>query len=393
MPKLYSCLQAGALLALLPLAATAQINLGSPALLEAQTTDASPQTRLRLQTSGGLYLGGEYDGGNYSGGVPAEGSGTRLMWYPQKAAFRAGYINGTQWDDANIGYFSTAGGYNARASGDYGVALGKNVVAAQINSTAIGEFCTASGAASVALGYYAHTNARQGSFVFADRSVLDDNSPFTDEAMRAPTNHAAIWRVTGGFRVVTGGSSSSGGYQASRGVSILPATYNSTIVTDWGQSNALIATSSGAYLSNAGVWQSVSDRRKKHRFEAVAGEDVLRRLRQLPITRWSYKTEPDSVRHLGPTAQDFRRAFGLGQDSVSIGTVDADGVALAGVQALDARTRALQAENQQLRARLAALEKVATAPSTAGLPLNVALLAACATLLTALLLRRRTPAR
>ena len=42
---------------------------------------------------------------------------------------------------------------------------------------------------------------------------------------------------------------------------------------------------------------------------------------------------------MGPTAQDFRAAFGLGDFPLRINTVDADGVALAGVKALDARTR------------------------------------------------------
>jgi hypothetical protein len=49
---------------------------------------------------------------DYTGGVnttaPIEGAGTRFMWYASKAALRAGQINGTQWDDANIGLYSTA---------------------------------------------------------------------------------------------------------------------------------------------------------------------------------------------------------------------------------------------------------------------------------------------
>ncbi len=55
---------------------------------------------------------------------------------------------------------------------------------------------------------------------------------------------------------------------------------------------------------------------------------------RLPISKWSYKVEDGSVRHIGPMAQDFAAAFGLGSDDRSIGTVDADGVALAAMQAL-----------------------------------------------------------
>jgi hypothetical protein len=41
------------------------------------------------------------------------------------------------------------------------------------------------------------------------------------------------------------------------------------------------------------------------------------------------------VRHLGPVAQDFRAAFGLGRNDTTITTVDADGVALAAIQGLN----------------------------------------------------------
>lgn len=389
MTNLSSLLRTGALL-LLPLAAAAQINTASPALLEAKTTDATPVTQLRLQTGGGLYLGGTFNGDNSGTYVPADDSGTRLIWYPEKAAFRAGYVNGTQWDAANIGNYSVAMGQNARALGDFSLAAGKDVVSANVGTIALGEFCSATGANSVALGYYARTFTssgapRQGTFVFSDRSIVDDgNSNTSTEEFNAETNHAAHWRVSGGFRVYTSSDRSTGVIFQS-GTPII----GTNVTPSWYRSDAVINSHTGAYLSTGGVWTSVSDRHRKHGFEPVSGEDVLRRLRQVPITRWSYKAEANSVRHLGPMAQDFHRAFGLGPDSVSIGSVDADGVALAGVQALDARTRALQAENEQLRARLAALEQVANQPSRAGLPFNAALLALGAGLLGALLLRRR----
>lgn len=121
-------------------------------------------------------------------------------------------------------------------------------------------------------------------------------------------------------------------------------------------------------LTTSGIWQNASDVNRKHAFEAVSGEDVLARLRGLPITTWSYRTDADDVRHMGPTAQDFRRTFGLGQDSLSIGTVDADGVALAAAQALDARTRQQAEEIAALRAELAALRAERSAPVHAALP-------------------------
>lgn len=45
-----------------------------------------------------------------------------------------------------------------------------------------------------------------------------------------------------------------------------------------------------------------------------------------------------------------------GEGPRTISTVDADGIALLGVQALERRTAVLQSENAELRRRLAALE-------------------------------------
>ena len=47
-------------------------------------------------------------------GADTLGAGSKLMWLPSKSAFRVGSVNGTQWDWANIGDFSTAIGYRER---------------------------------------------------------------------------------------------------------------------------------------------------------------------------------------------------------------------------------------------------------------------------------------
>lgn len=328
--------------------------LGAPAA-NAQTPDSAfavssgGQSLFRVNVDAGATFGGVYDGDGSGTGVPVEGAGTRMMWYPRKGAFRAGGIGGTQWDAANIGDYSVAIGQDVRASASNAVAFGLRSTAAQQSSFAAGEDNTASGAASVALGYHAHTNARQGSFVFSDRSSVD--------TLRAGVNHSANWRVSGGFRIFTASN-------LSTGVTI----QSGASVSNWGQSNAVISTSTGAYLSTSGVWTNTSDVNRKHLFEHVSGEDVLTRLRSMPVSSWSYRTDDDRIRHLGPTAQDFRAAFGLGNDDVTIGTVDADGVALAAAQALDARTleqqrriEALEAENTALRARMERLEALVTA--------------------------------
>jgi hypothetical protein len=116
-----------------------------------------------------------------------------------------------------------------------------------------------------------------------------------------------------------------------------------------------IDVGNGASLSNGGVWTNASSRALKHAFAAVDPADILRRVRALPITTWSYKDSAEG-RHLGPVAEDFKAAFGLAGDGRSIPTVDADGVALAAIQGLDARLDderdALRAENAALREQL-----------------------------------------
>ena len=56
---------------------------------------------------------------------------------------------------------------------------------------------------------------------------------------------------------------------------------------------------------------------------------------------------------MGPMAQDFHRAFGLGDRDTEIVTIDADGVALAAIQGLNAKVEQL---DQRLREKDAALE-------------------------------------
>ena len=84
---------------------------------------------------------------------------------------------------------------------------------------------------------------------------------------------------------------------------------------------------------------------------------LLAKLDRIPITSWSYRSQRPSIRHLGPMAQDFRAAFGLGEDSRHIDTIDSEGVALAAIQGLYRQNQALERQNRSLNARLARLEQ------------------------------------
>ncbi|MBK7884930.1 MAG: tail fiber domain-containing protein [Chitinophagaceae bacterium] len=91
--------------------------------------------------------------GSAVGGItPTQGAGQRLMWIPAKAAFRAGEVSNADWDDANVGLRSFAGGYNTSASGGISTAMGSETSASGGISTAMGFNTRASGAFSTAMG-------------------------------------------------------------------------------------------------------------------------------------------------------------------------------------------------------------------------------------------------
>jgi hypothetical protein len=101
----------------------------------------------------------------------------------------------------------------------------------------------------------------------------------------------------------------------------------------------------------------LSDRARKEGFEPVDRSALLERLAALEITEWSYSSDGAAVRHVGPMAQDFRGAFGLGADDQHIQAVDGQGVTIAAVQALYERLEQLRQENDALKRNQDALEK------------------------------------
>jgi endosialidase-like protein len=107
----------------------------------------------------------------------------------------------------------------------------------------------------------------------------------------------------------------------------------------------------------------ISDRNLKRSVEPVDPQEVLAKLSRLPISSWTYLSESDGVRHMGPMAQDFKQAFGLGDTDRAYYPVDAHGVAFAAIQALKQvaeqqrlRIDHLEREKRALERRLRVLE-------------------------------------
>lgn len=84
--------------------------------------------------------------------------------------------------------------------------------------------------------------------------------------------------------------------------------------------------------------------------DPVNGYQVLEQVVQLPVSTWRYHWDPPHVRHLGPMAQDWWKAFGIGENDRTICCTDANGVAIVAIQALHRELTELRGEVEALRA-------------------------------------------
>lgn len=105
-----------------------------------------------------------------------------------------------------------------------------------------------------------------------------------------------------------------------------------------------------------GSYRFYSDRQMKENFLPVDQQEILTQIAKLPIQTWNYKHQPQ-CRHIGPMAQDFTSAFGVGDSDQQIHPVDANGVTLAAIQALYKLLQEKDAQIAALRADLAALQQ------------------------------------
>jgi hypothetical protein len=101
----------------------------------------------------------------------------------------------------------------------------------------------------------------------------------------------------------------------------------------------------------------MSTRNIKANFSFVEGKQVLQKLLNVPILIWNYRDQSPSIQHMGPLAEDFFAAFGLGEDQKHINTVDVDGVALVAIQGLHQLVREQEEQIAALEARLAKIEE------------------------------------
>jgi hypothetical protein len=320
---------------------------------------------IQLRPDGGFLAGGTQGVGT----IPASGAGVRLMWHPAKAAIRAGRANGPFWDEERIGLASAAFGENTQAPGRGSVATGITTLAdgrgstamggfthaSADNSTAMGQSTLASGFVSTAMGQSTvasgQSSTTMGSFTTASglsSTAIGNGTDATGDFSVAIGSFARA-TATGKGSFVFGDRSTALIAGLPRIEAFIPNQFLARAAGGVGFYTNASLTAGVTLAAGGSAWLTVSDVRMKSHFRDLSGEDVLSKLATMPIREWSYNAQDASIRHVGPTAQDFFAAFGLGEDPLRISTIDADGIALAAVRALDARTRTQVDESQRLR--------------------------------------------
>lgn len=119
---------------------------------------------------------------------------------------------------------------------------------------------------------------------------------------------------------------------------------------------ATVAGFGASLPPGAASWEAVCDSNAKTDFQPVDYRRILAKLAALPVTKWHYKHDPNRS-YIGPTAQDFRAAFGLGHDDKHIGTLDTDGVALAAIKGLAEEIAEEDRLSSEREARISRLEE------------------------------------
>ncbi len=265
--------------------------------------------------------------------------------------------------NAATGANAVALGYQTVASSQYAVVSGgARNAATGAGAVVAGGGDGTSGNANTASGPYSAIGGGTQNIASNSRSTVGGGH----------NNSATNWYATvpGGAWNIAGGTGSFAAGQAARAV------HDGSFVWNCDQGNTLsssaanqfIARASGGYsfytgtsvgatlAAGSGSWTSMSDRNMKENFAPVDVAAVLQKVAALPLSTWNYKQQTNSIRHLGPMAQDFKAAFTVGETDTGITTVDADGVALAAIQGLNQKLDAKDAEIQDLKQSVAELK-------------------------------------
>jgi trimeric autotransporter adhesin len=318
------------------------------------------------------------------------GGGTNNTSSDTYATVGGGWLNtssgyaatvGGGWLNTSSGSWATVGGGCKNTSSAYYGTVGggvKNTNSGFYATVSGGEENTSSGEKATVGGGWLNTSSAYGATVGGGYHNTSSEWAGTVGGGTDNTSSNVFATVPGGAYNIAGGQCSFAAGQRAQ------ALHDGAFV--WGDSNAADVASTngnswtvrasggvrffansgatvGAYLPPGGNgFNPMSDRNVKENFKPVNPRAVLEKVSRLPVTEWNLISQPDSIRHIGPMAQDFQAAFGVGEDDKHISTSDADGVALAAIQGLnqvvkekDARIEKLEQDVSELKAMVETL--------------------------------------
>lgn len=326
-----------------------------------------------------IAAGGQNNGATGGHGVVAGGSNNFAVASGSTVAgglfnYATGYVStvaGGVSSTASGEYSFVAGGYFNCAGGRSSFAGGRRAhVRPGTASGVVGEGCFAAAVSGTAEG-------DAGSFVWADAqdtnyATTGPNQFLARAAGGVMFNTNALASVNDDLVIGTRPNGSGGDADADLVWKSRSAKVGTMYLSDSGAGFTITVpnlgsgvprlsvqggTGGSASLSNGGMWTNASSRTYKEGFKAIDPMRILDKVVAMPITTWAYKQSIEG-KHIGPMAEDFKAAFDLAGDGKSIGTADADGVALAAIQGLNQK---LENENAALRTELAALQQAVKA--------------------------------
>jgi hypothetical protein len=332
------------------------VNLGV-----ACTTGTSGQNYKYCTVGGGWY--------NTASGYQATVGGG----HQNTASGGGGTVGGGVYNDADTLFTTVGGGYFDTASGIFATVGGgqRNTASGEHTTIGGGALNAASGAfATVGGGYLntasgifttvggGHTNTASGSYATVGGGAYNSDSSdysaipggyydtLTTDADYSMAFGYSVY-VNNSYRVIFFDRFNSGRLGINRDDHDGGISYPIHVGTNTGNGN-------GAYLTAGGVWTNGSSRTFKENFQPLNSQELLEKISNLPVESWNFKNSEE--RHIGPVAEDFVSAFGVGtvredgtRDSKYLSTEDIAGVALAGVKELIKENQEQKQENQELR--------------------------------------------
>lgn len=293
--------------------------------------------------SGAAFIGG--GGGNtVDGNLSAITGGEGNTVEGERAAIAGGNDNTASGEDAFIGggmgnmadesNSAVVGGFGSLADGSTSVVVGgaNNAATGLASGVVAGQSNQAGGDNSFVGGGMGNIAGAENTFVAGTGA----------QALHANT---FVW---------SGGAGQRGIESTAENQFVVAASGSVQFLSDENRSM-------GVELAPGGSgWSVVSDRNAKTAIEAADPRAVLERVTALPISEYSYKSQDQSIRHMGPMAQDFHPLFGLGEDELRISAMNLAGISLAAIQGLHAELENLHAELENKRARNGELREEVT---------------------------------